>query len=526
MTESARARAARYRAAGWWPGEPLVECFRRHVEDRPNAHAVRDSRSAWVSRAELWARAGGLAEKMAGRGIASGDVVMICLPNHVGWQVSFLACLRLGAVPATLPVTSDAATLHYAGRLVGAQLLVVPQRHRSRDFATELLGDADMPASLLVLGGEGSETWRQAATEQRVPNTAIPGLCHLMFTSSTTGMPKAVAHTEDTLAAVNIAFAERFGIDGAEPIFMASPLGHSVGAWHGARLSLFTGAPLVLQEHWDPADALRLIAEERCGFTAAATPFLKDLVDAPWAEAEPKLASMRAFLCGGAPVPPALLSAAAVQMPRTFVTVLWGMTEGGVTTCLPGDPPERITGTAGRGLPGLELCTLSADGTRQPPGSPGELAMRGPGVFVGYYGQDELYREHLTSEGFFRTGDMAEVGTDGYIRLTARLKDLIIRGGVNISPIPLENALSAHPNIQRVSVIGTPDPRMGERICAVIVPQGEAPTLDGLLGWLSGTELSRRQWPEQLVVVDAMPETAAGKIRKAALRTEILEERT
>ncbi|SFO87424.1 AMP-binding protein [Actinomadura madurae] len=528
-------RADRYRRQGWWPGEALVARFRRQVEADPEAISVRDDRGAVLTRAGLWHAAGRFAGLLASRGVGRGDVVVQCLPNAVAWQVIFLGCLRLGAVPATIPVTTDPGTLRYVADLVAARALVTDRTYsggtddgvalrvaaESAHVVTAVTVDADAgsaPEPAMVLRDVASGAGPPASP----PHAA--GLAQLMFTSSTTGRPKAVAHTEDTLAAVNIGFAERFGLTSATPIFMASPLGHSVGAWHGARLSLFTGAELVLQERWDPERALRVIDRHGCAFTAAATPFLKDLMDLPWKG--PKMAGLRTFLCGGAPVPPALLEEAAAQAPGTFVTVLWGMTEGGVTTCLPGDPPERITGTAGTGLPELELRILDDTGAWAAPGAEGELAMRGPGVFTGYAGQPEMYHELITEDGFFRTGDLARLDGDGYLHLTGRLKDLIIRGGVNISPIPLENALSEHPAVRAVAVIGTPDARLGERICAVVEPAGEPPTLDAFLHWLDERGVPRRLWPERLRLVDGMPRTAAGKIRKADLRERMAKEPT
>jgi acyl-CoA synthetase (AMP-forming)/AMP-acid ligase II len=151
--------------------------------------------------------------------------------------------------------------------------------------------------------------------------------------------------------------------------------------------------------------------------------------------------------------------------------------------------------------------------------------MRGPGVFFGYLGDEELYRSSVTGDGFFRTGDLARLGADGYLHLTGRLKDLIVRGGVNISPLPIEDALAAHPAVRRVAVVGAPDERLGERICAVVVPEGDPPELDDLIAWVRGQGLPRRLWPEALRVVDEMPTTAAGKIRKNVLAERLRVER-
>jgi cyclohexanecarboxylate-CoA ligase len=515
------ALAETYRRKGWWTGEPLADRFERHVAADPGRRALVDDHGAVLTRQDLWNRAAKLARSLRASGVTSGDAVLVHLPNSAYWQVSFLACLQLGAVPATLPATTDEATLGYIYDLVGARAIIAARTSRRRptgEWARSAAGAAGRTATVLCIDDDGAEVWLRLAGRE-VEGKVPPAVDHLMFTSSTTGMPKAVMHTSDTLAAVNLAFCERFDLSQDTPIFMPSPLGHSVGAWHGGRLALFTGATLVLQDIWDPVRGLELVDEHRCAFTAAATPFLKDIVDAEWPAGQLKLASLTSFLCGGAPVPPSLLEQAAQQAPHTFVTVLWGMTEGAGTTCTPGSTQEQLTGTAGAPLPDLELAILEPNDA-----GIGELAMRGPGVFVGYLGQEEMYRSLVTDDGYFRTGDLATIGDDGYLRLVGRLKDLIIRGGVNISPVPIEDAIAAHPAVRRVAVIGEVDERLGERICAVIVPKGTPPTLEELVAWLTDRGLSRRKLPEALKVVDEMPVTAAGKIRKVDLR-RILEDR-
>lgn len=514
--------ATSYRSRGWWPGEELIDRFQRHVQAAPDRPSVTDSHGVQLTRAQLWDRAGELAETLKSHGVAAGDTVIVYLPNRAIWQVSFLACLRLGAVPATLPVTTDQAALAGICQVAGARaVLTVPEHrgHRLGEVAVAAAGQAGSSCEVITLADLTSDAVALDAviSIEGTPSavTRPADLDHLMFTSSTTGASKAVMHTADTLAAVNIGFAERFGITEDTPLFMPSPLGHSVGAWHGSRLSLFTGAHLVLQDNWDPRVALDLVAEHQCEFTAAATPFLKDLVETPWQGR--KFATIRSFLCGGAAVPESLMERAATELPNTFVTVLWGMTEGGVTTCVPDSSLEQRAATAGIGLPGLELATIGPDGERNTDG--GELVMRGPGVFLGYLGQEELYAGSLTEDGYFRTGDLATVDADGYLRLTGRLKDIIVRGGVNISPVRLENALAAHPAVRSVAVIGVPDERLGERICAVIVPQGEhTPTLPELVTFLEGQGLPKRLLPERLEIRSELPTTAAGKIRKVDVR--------
>ena len=528
-------RVRRYRERGWWPGVALAERFHRFVRDDPDPLAVADDRGRRLGRGQLWREAGRLGTELARQGIGPGDRLLIFMPNRAESLVATLAALRHGAVPAHLPIRTDEDTLRYAAELCGARALVTVEgpggRNETAELALATAARCSNPPAVTLIAEDGTRRWPMPVPAARSdggdPASAHPvgGLDHLMFTSSTTGRPKAVMHTADTLAALNLAFTERFGLGPDSPIFMPSPLGHSVGVIHGARLALHTGAPLILQDRWDPALALETVAAHGCRFTAAATPFLKDLVDAPWppGAATPKLAPLSWFLCGGAQVPPSLMEQAETAFPHTRVTVLWGMTEGGLTTCTAGSPREKVLNTAGIGLPGLELRTLDPQGEDTPPGGEGELAMRGPGVFVGYYGQPSLYESSLTPDGFFRTGDLARIDRDGYLRITGRAKDLIIRGGVNLSPVPAEDAIAAFPGVRAVAVVGYPDERLGERICAVLTVSGETPpTLEALNGFLRGRGLPRHLRPELVRTVDEFPRTAAGKIRKNELRERIV----
>ncbi len=509
-----------YRRAGRWTGERLVDRFESHVAEAPNQLAL-VSGSDTLSRGDLWNQAGEAAEKI--RAVV-GDVrrvVVVHLPNSTSWLVMFLAVLRTGHVPATPPVTTEADHLRYIFELTRPALAISVASHR-RASPAEIVQEAAACTGGVALGlADQTSLQVHSIGSGRQETAHVPkATAHLMFTSSTTGPPKAVSHSEDSLATLNRQFAERFDLSGHTPVFMPSPLGHSVGAIHGARLSMFLGAPLILQDGWDPRTALELVARHRAAFTAAATPFLLDLANAPWSGAEPKLAPLRNFLCGGAQVPPALIRRCRREFPDTFVTPLWGMTEGGLTTCVDSSTAEQVETTVGIGLPGLELGVLDANMRLQECGA-GELVMRGPGVFNGYFGQPELYAEHLVGDGFFRTGDLARIDADRYVSITGRVKDLIVRGAVNISPVETENAIAAHPDVAGVAVIGWPDERLGERICAV-VQANAALDLEQVIAFCADQGLSHRYWPERLELVDGFPRTAAGKIRKLQLREALL----
>jgi cyclohexanecarboxylate-CoA ligase len=500
LSADAAVRQQQYREMGWWPGEALLNRYLRLSAPDLDALAVADSRGRQLTHRQLLAAADNYARVLARSGVTAGDAVLMALPNSVEWQVMLLAIFRVDAVPATIPMRTDASNFLHVAELIGARLIVVPEGDQAKgldEIALEVARRCSHALDIMFVSASGELRHRAASVGSKPAKPGQRALDHICFTSSTTGRPKAVMHSFDTLAALNLTFSQRFSLASDTSIFMSSPLGHSVGAYHGARLSLFNAAPLILQEHWDPDAALVMAQEYRCAFTAAATPFLTDLVDAASPKNGRKLHTLRWFLCGGAQVPPTLMDRATEEFPDTRVTVLWGMTEGGLTTCHAGSPKEKFRLTCGTGLPGLEVHTVDPQGKALAAEREGELVMRGPGVFFGYLGQDDLYRSLLTEDGFFRTGDLATIDREGYVRITGRVKDLIIRGGVNISPVPIEDALAAHPNIASVAVIGAPDE---------------------LQQFIRECGLPKYLAPELLRFVDVMPRTSAGKIRKIDLR--------
>ncbi|MFW0784452.1 AMP-binding protein [Gordonia sp. CPCC 206044] len=506
----------------------VVNSFLRQLDRDPNRMAVTDDRASVLTRGELWILSGEIAAEMQSAGLAAGDIVVICMPNRAEWVAAYLATLRCGLVPASLPVTTDPDAIAYVVELVAAQALLLPREHRGRDFAVEaesISAAVSGRLSVATFGDAGQRSWHVFDGPIRSRPVYPDGLAHVLFSSSTTGRSKAIAHSDETLSAYNRGVIDRYGVSEDQSIFMPSPLGHSTGFWHGARMSLLTGAALVLQDRWDPRAALQAVRRHGCSITVAATPFLTDLVDVEWDLKEPKLRGMKVFLCGGAPVSPDLIERAQVQMPDTKIASIWAMSEGGATSSMPDDAPQIVAHGCGRVLPRVLLETIADDGTRNPRGVEGEIVMRTPSQCLGYIGQSALFAESFTEEGYFRTGDLGVVDDAGYLQLTGRLKDLIIRGGVNISPVDIENAVLRHPRIDKVAVIGSPDDRLGERICAVVTLREGTLSSNDLVDWLATEGTPRRLWPEELHVVSSMPETPAGKIRKNHLREMITKEK-
>lgn len=478
-------------------------------------------------------------------GIGPGDIVVIQLPNWTPFIVFHLALTAVGAVTVNIPTVFRDHEVGGILRMTDARALVIPRVFRGHDFmamAENLRHGCEALEHVFTVGGgpagDGAgmidyaefigRPWESAGYREALTalGPGVDDVTALGFTSGTTGGQKGAIHDSRILAEINTGLIRRYGLGEHDRIFGGSPFGHAVGFTHLMRMTLSIGAGMVLLEHWEPRQALELIHREGCTFLAGATPFLMDIVYHPELERFERLPSLRLFLCGGATIPEKLMLDAMEALPHTFVSPLWGMTEcGGASTCPPDAPAEKLYHTDGKPCDSMEFKVVGPDGTPVPAGEKGELMVRGPMVARGYFRLPELTAEHFGADGFFRTGDEARMDGDGYIRITGRIKDLVIRGGVNISPAEIESVLFSHPKIVNAAIVGMPDPRLGERICVfVIFADGKTMDIDEICRWMAEAGVSKTKWPERLEALPAFPMTAAGKIQKFRLR-EIIAER-
>ena len=341
----------------------------------------------------------------------------------------------------------------------------------------------------------------------------------LMYTSGTTGEPKGVMHTANTVSANIWAYADRLHLDANDVVLMASPMAHQTGFMYGLMMPIMLGARVVLQDVWDPAKAVQVIRDEGVTFTMASTPFLSDLsrVVGEQGQAVPTL---RTFLCAGAPIPGPLVEQAQATLGAKIVSA-WGMTENGAVTLIrPEDADERAIHTDGLPLPGVEIKVVDVDGQSVPAGETGQLWLRACSNFGGY-----LKRPHLNgtdADDWFDTGDQARIDAQGYLRITGRSKDVIIRGGENIPVLEVETLLYKHPAVAQAAVVGYPDARLGERACAfVVAKQGQSLSFDDMVAHFKALKLTTQYIPERLEVLPAMPSTPSGKIQKFRLRDQL-----
>ena len=470
-------------------------------------------------------------------GVRPGDVVSFQLPNWIEFLIVHFAVTRIGAVNNPLiPIYRDREVGFMVG-LAKSKVIIVPREFRGYDYPAmveRLRSDwPDLAHVLVVDGSDPATDWREfidTPWEQRRDPAELAALrpdpndvTLVIFTSGTTGEPKGVMHTHRTLMAANAPLPERLGVGPDSVIHMASTFAHLTGFLYGARLpTQVGGATAVYQDVWSAGEFVELVESHRISYTSAATPFLLDTLNVPDL-ASRDLSSLKRFCCMGAPIPRAVLRDAKRKLPGLAVLGGWGQTEDALVTLgIPGDPEEKIVERDGYPWPGMRIRVVDGDGQPLPAGEEGDLQVTGPFLFAGY-----LHRPELTEAGFdgewFRTGDLAMIDEDGYLSITGRTKDMIIRGGENIPVAYVENILYEHPDLVDVAVVGVPDPRLQERACAVVTLK---PGVDGFdLGRMReflGTQgVAKQYWPERVEVFDALPRTPSGKIRKFELRDQL-----
>jgi cyclohexanecarboxylate-CoA ligase len=324
-------------------------------------------------------------------------------------------------------------------------------------------------------------------------------------------------HTSNTLLAATRGFVQRTGLEQSDVIFMGSPLAHQTGFLWGMVLPIVLGTKVVLLDIWSPEQAAELISREQATFSVSAPTFLTDLL-AVGKSGRASLSSLKTFVLAGAPVPKVLVERAAEQLDIRVMSA-WGMTEVGLPTVTrPGDPLERVAGSDGVTLDGTGIRVVDGFGVEVETGREGRLQARGAFNFVGYLKRPELYA--TDADGWFDTGDLARIDDEGYLRITGRTKDIIIRGGEKIPVVEVENALYRHPAVADVAVVAMPDQRLGERACAyVTLRTGADLTLEDMVAFLTASGMTRTYLPERLEIIPEMPRTASGKIQKFQLRT-------
>jgi acyl-CoA synthetase (AMP-forming)/AMP-acid ligase II len=551
----------RYRQQGWWSGETIHDLFARDVERTPDDVALADApnREAFTIGAPVrwtWSEARDRSDRLAAafvqEGIGTGDVVMVQLPNVVELAVVYLAAARIGAIVSPLPVQFRAHELRLTARLVRPRVFVTAASVSGFDHIAllEQVRSEIPPLDAVIAIGADPRGWVRPLSEilempaetdgldERTAAVRAEDVFTICWTSGTDAEPKGVPRTHDMWTAIALAT-----VDGAElaegdvllnpfPLVNMSAIGGMLVPW------LQTGGTLVMHQPMNLPVFLRQVVAERANYTVAPPVLLNLLLADPATLDGVDLSTLRTIGSGSAPLAPSMVRG---WKERHGIDVVnfFGSNEGialvGGPRDIP-DPEERARVFPRFGTPGLTWSNRVARGLQTrlvdplsgapvtEPGAPGELLIKGPTVFAGYWGRDDLTAQAFDAEGSYRTGDLFQIEDDAHYRFVGRARDLILRGGMKIAPEEIEALLATHPKIADLAVVGIADPRLqGEQIVtAVVVPKpGEAIQLPELRTYLREKGVAGYKEPRKLVVVEALPRNPLGKILKREIRANV-----
>jgi acyl-CoA synthetase (AMP-forming)/AMP-acid ligase II len=507
-------RAADAYRRGLWVRATLADSLRDAARSTPERTVLVDG-DIRLDCNTLHERASALAHTLLAR-MPPGSVVSFMLPNWHEAAVIYLGATLAGmVVNPVLPSLRD-RELQFILSDADSRAIFIPADFGTHDYVAMLdrvVSAMASPPEVVVLRGDAG---RHTPYASLVTESAARGLPVLdpdavrmiLYTSGTTGRPKGVLHTHNSIHALIRQIGEHWRVDNGDVFLVPSPIAHIGGSIYAFECPLLLGTTAVLMQRWDPDAAVGLMNSERCTHMAGATPFLVGLLAAA-EQAGTRLPALKVFICGGASVSPSLIRRAAEYFDKTTVSRVYGSTEVPVTTVGALGDVDHAAETDGHA--GIAAIKLVDD----------EIRARGPQMLVGYLHNDDETGS-FDDEGYFRTGDLGRWVDDEYLVVTGRAKDIIIRNGENISPKEIEDILVGHAGIAEVAVVGIPDDRTGERACAVIVAADQpAPDLAAMRDLLTREGVAKFKVPERVDIWDALPKNDAGKVLKHQIRATL-----
>ena len=530
-------RRAAYRQQGLWGDASLADYWQQTARAMPDKIAVVDNHGATYTYSALDHAASCLANWMLAKGIESGDRIAFQLPGWCEFTVIYLACLKIGAVSVPLLPSWREAELVWVLNKCQAKMFFAPtlfKQTRPVDLILPLQNQ--LPQLQQIVGVDklapatSSLSLSQIIADNIPLTTAITThgdeLAAVLFTSGTEGLPKGVMLTHNNILASERAYCARLNLTWLDVFMMPAPLGHATGFLHGVTAPFLIGARSVLLDIFTPDACLALLEQQRCTCMLGATPFVYDLLNL--LEKQPAdLSALRFFLCGGTTIPKKV--ARECQQLGIKLLSVYGSTESSPHAVVNLDEPlSRFMHTDGYAAAGVEIKVVNDARKTLPPGCEGEEASRGPNVFMGYFDEPELTARALDEEGWYYSGDLCRMDEAGYIKITGRKKDIIVRGGENISSREVEDILLQHPKIHDACVVAMPDERLGERSCAYVVLKAphHSLSLEEVVAFFSRKRVAKYKYPEHIVVIEKLPRTASGKIQKFLLRKDIMRRLT
>ena len=527
-----------YSKRRWWLGLTLGDMFDKSCDLYPQREALVGSgkRYTWFQLRELVDR---MAYNLIQEGFEKGDTILLQLPNWPEFVISYFAIQKAGLVMVLLTVNHTAREIAHLSQLTRPRGWIVPTKYRGRDFLPlieQVKSENPNLEKVIFVGGDGSsdelklEDLLEANAESSVIRKALEkvrpdpsDVCQILPSGGTTGLPKGAPRTHNDYIC-NVEYKSlAWDINPTDTCLVVATVGHNLALLVCICASVFHGAKIVIQDSTYPEDFCRSVQNERITCTGLVPTLISRIVKYEDLKTF-DLKSLKKIYVGAANSPPELVREVEEKIGARYINA-FGMVEGPVCQSRPDDPVEVRFGSIGRPCcPYDDIVTLDGDGNKTPPGVEGELAARGPGVFTGYFNNPQANRKEFTPDGYFRTGDLAAIDENGRVRITGRIKDIIIRGGENIAARDVEDILSSHAKVEYVAAVGMPDPDMGEVVCAYIKPvRGATITHEEIVAHLVKVEASKILYPARIEVVQEMPLTAAGKADKKILKKDIEE---
>jgi 2,3-dihydroxybenzoate-AMP ligase len=528
--------AEEYRRHKWWLGLTLGDLVDRTADVFPKREAVIDDRVR-LTYAALRDGVDRLATGLMDLGIEKGDAVLLQLPNWAEYVYSYFALQKIGAIPVILISGYKQLEVGHLGLLTEATAWIVPEVYRKTDYAT-FIGEvkeknpqlkhvisvratksgAPFTASLEKLMDRTLSAPDREALAARRPEP--DSVAHIVPSGGTTGLPKGISRTHNDYLC-NVEYMHKgWEMNTTDRALIVVPVGHNLAVLNVVG-SVFFAFKLILLDSTRPEDICEMIRAEKVTYMPMVPSLIKRILgDEKFSEYD--LKSLKKVLGGGEPSTPELVREVYKQIGCTYINE-FGMTEGLVCRTALDDEVEVICNTVGKSTcPYNDVKILDAHGQEMPPNSDGELVVKGPAIFAGYVKNPEENKKSFTNHGYFRTGDMARIDDQGNLKITGRIKDLIIRGGENVSPGQVEELVGAHPAVADVAVIGVPDKDLGERVCAYVrLVTGQTLNEKEIKAFMESKGASKLLIPEKFVFVDSLPMTEAGKHDKKALREDI-----
>jgi len=463
-------------------------------------------------------------------GIVAGDRIAIWAPNAIGWIIAAVGAQAAGAAIVPLNTRLKGREAGYILRTSGAKLLFTVADFLGTAYP-EMIADEDLPdlrGMVLMDGDKGGMAWQtfldrgaalsDAAVAARMDALGEDQVCDILFTSGTTGNPKGAVTTHGQNVRLYLAYGETLTYGPGDNFLIINPFFHSFGYKAGWLVALMRGVTVLPHAVFQTDRVLERIERERVTLLPGPPTIFQSLLAGPYRGHD--ISSLRVSITGAASVPVTLIEEMRGKLGIDVVLTAYGLTEtcGVVTMCVAGDDAVTIANTAGRPLGGIEVKLVDEAGEAVAPGEAGELLVRGPNVMQGYFNDPEATVAAIDGEGWLRTGDIAVQDKRGNVKITDRAKDIFIVGGFNAYPAEIEGLLAANPAVMQSAVIGVPDERLGEVPMAyVVLRPGASATAEEIVAWCR-ENMANYKVPRQVVIVDALPMNAAGKVQKFLLR--------